>query len=684
MSINRYELVHRNNPVLNDLDIFSPLSVGNGEFAYTVDVTGLQTFPEEYETGIPICTMSNWGWHTLPLPEGEDVRDIKPKMYDTYGRKVGYYSSSEGQEDIYNWLRENPHKFNLGQVGFCFLKLDGSEAKIDDIKEIEQTLDMWTGTVKSAFEIEGESVVVETCCHPVYETIAVYVKSNLIRRGRLKIVYKFPYGSGNITGGNWNQPEKHHTQVIKNTCNSVKWSRVMDKDNYFVDAEFSKYITIENNKMHSYIVSSNEDTDNLQFTTRFSANMPRENIQSFGNVVVESNNYWEKFWTEGGAIDLSESKDPRAVELERRIILSQYLTAIQCSGSIPPQETGLTCNSWFGKPHLEMHWWHVAHFALWGRIDMLENSMWWYKAVMHKAEENAKRQGYKGVRWTKMVGPDGTDSPSNIAPLLIWQQPHPIFYAELCYRAHPNTKTLELYKDIVFNTAEFMVSFAVYDENKDRFVLGPPVIPAQEKHEPMDTINPTYELEYWYQGLSMAQEWRERLGMERNREWDNVISKLSKLPVKDNVYIAHENCPDTFSKFNVDHPSMLNAYGVLPGKLVDKDIMRNTLFKVLKEWDMPKTWGWDYPVMAMTAARLGESEVAIQCLLMDTPKNVYHKNGHNYQRDNLPLYLPGNGGLLVAVAMMVAGWDNGPSVSAPGFPKDGSWTVKYEGIDKYI
>ena len=43
--------------------------------------------------------------------------------------------------------------------------------------------------------------------------------------------------------------------------------------------------------------------------------------------------YWKKFWTNGAAVDFSGSKDPRANELERRVVLSQYLTAIQCSGS---------------------------------------------------------------------------------------------------------------------------------------------------------------------------------------------------------------------------------------------------------------------------------------------------------------------------------------------------------------
>jgi hypothetical protein len=119
-------------------------------------------------------------------------------------------------------------------------------------------------------------------------------------------------------------------------------------------------------------------------------------------------------------------------------VLSQYLTAIQCSGSTPPQETGLTVNSWYGKFHLEMHWWHAAQFALWNRLPLLEKSLGWYQRILPSARERARTQGYRGARWPKMVGPEGRDSPSPIGPLLIWQQPHPIFYAELCYRSRPN------------------------------------------------------------------------------------------------------------------------------------------------------------------------------------------------------------------------------------------------------
>ena len=43
--------------------------------------------------------------------------------------------------------------------------------------------------------------------------------------------------------------------------------------------------------------------------------------------------------------------------------------------------------------------------------------------------------------------------------------------------------------------------------------------------------------------------------------------------------------------------------------------------------------------------------------LMNIQTNTYLRNGNNYQDDRLRIYLPGNGGLLSAIAMMVAGYD---------------------------
>ena len=56
----------------------------------------------------------------------------------------------------------------------------------------------------------------------------------------------------------------------------------------------------------------------------------------------------------------------------------------------------------------------------------------------------------------------------------------------------------------------------------------------------------------------------------------------------------------------------------------------------------------------MAAARLGCADIAVDALLTDTQKNTYLPNGHNYQDKRLRLYMPGNGSLLAAVAMINA------------------------------
>jgi hypothetical protein len=111
----------------------------------------------------------------------------------------------------------------------------------------------------------------------------------------------------------------------------------------------------------------------------------------------------------------------------------------------------------------------------------------------------------KGARWPKMTGPDAEDSPSPIGVLLIWQQPHPIFYAELEYRLNPTKATLEKWSDVIQQSAEFMVDFVFFDEATQRYVLGPPLATVPENSNYVQTWNPTFELSYWRTGLRWAQ-----------------------------------------------------------------------------------------------------------------------------------------------------------------------------------
>lgn len=74
--IDRFDVVNRNNPHVKELDALQALTVGNGGFAFTVDGTGLQTFPEMYENGVPLGTMSDWGWHSF-----QTLNLFKPKKH---------------------------------------------------------------------------------------------------------------------------------------------------------------------------------------------------------------------------------------------------------------------------------------------------------------------------------------------------------------------------------------------------------------------------------------------------------------------------------------------------------------------------------------------------------------------------------------------------------------------------
>jgi hypothetical protein len=263
--------------------------------------------------------------------------------------------------------------------------------------------------------------------------------------------------------------------------------------------------------------------------------------------------------------------------------------------------------------------------------------------------------------------------------LIIWQQPHPITYAELDYRLHPTRATLEKWRNIVFDTADFLASFAAFDEASRQFVLGPPIKTVPENNNPRKTTNPAFELSYWRYGLRTAQQWRARLGLPPTPAWAEVLSGLAPLPVADGLYLQQEGMTDTYTKMNFEHPSLIGTLGVLPGDGVDPAVMKNTVRKVMQTWTWDRCWGWDFPMMAMAAARNGEPAIAIDALLHSSKKNVM--NSHGLSSGGPFPYFPSNGGLLYAVAMMAAGWDGAPmGKHAPGFPDDGSWTVRAEGF----
>lgn len=684
MAIDRYRLVSRHNPIINQIDLFSPLSVGNGEFAYTVDVTGMQTLYDEYAGNhVPLCTMSQWGWHTTPVSQEKysySLSDLKMTKYKHAGRIVTYAVEEKvGNEEVYQWLRMNPHRINLGCIGLLYKghKIIGTE-----LTDIHQELKLYEGVIESRFSLHGIPCKVKTCCHFEKETIAITVDSELLREGNLEVSIDFPYGAPDITGSDWDRTEKHETNEYWGNKREYFVERILDHDKYYVGIQSRDEVSINSDNKHRIIVSE-EANNHLELTITFSKQKLFQ-ITNVEQTIASSASGWKNFWENGGAVDLHKSKDSRALELERRIVLSQYLSAIQSCGSMPPQETGLTCNSWYGKFHLEMYLWHCAYLPLWNRTGLISKSLGWYRDHLKEAKANAARNGFKGAKWPKQVAYDAMDSPSPIATLLIWQQPHIIYMLELAYLNSNCKKLLRDYWEVVKETADYMVDFAVYNQKSGKYDLLSPIIPAQEEHNPRKTWNPTFELEYWRFTLNIAVKWAKRLGVKEYQQWRKVADGMADLPVMDELYLAHENCPDTFTSYNRDHPSMLGAYGLISSDRVNRTIMKNTLEKVISCWDFDTMWGWDFALMAMTATRLGDPDMAVTILLKETSKNCYVTSGNNFQklRNDLPLYLPGNGALLLAIPIMTAGY-HGCKTDLPGFPKDGMWEVEYENISQF-
>lgn len=689
-TINRQKVVTRNNPVVTKVDSLGSLTVGNGSFATTVDVTGLQSYPEYYRHGIPLCAMADWGWHTAPnvnhYKAEETLIDIDPGN----GRKAPYAlqfkDKKSRQYGASEYFRINPHRLNLGTVG---LEITDKNKKIIPIKkltDIHQQLDMWTGAITSHFSADGEQTKVITVCHPTESCIASKITSSLLKKGRMKAIFRFSYPSMKAVddGNDWEAQDKHITKIIDQTRNSVILERILDSTLYYISISWQGNAEFKETARHHFSLSTKDKS--LSFCCQYSETKT-QNAEDFAYVMEQSEQHWKNYWQQGGIVDFSGCKDPRAKELERRVVISQYLTEAQCANNMPPQESGLTLNTWYGRSHLEMAWFHLLDFALFNHPKTVAKSLDWYNNTAYsKARAIALRQGYEGIRWMKMTDPWAGEAPSSVGSLLIWQQPHYIYLAEEMYRAHPDNATLEKYGKLVDETAQMMADFASYDSISHQYqIKGATAMQESMSHN--DAYNQPFELVYWRYGLSVAQKWRERRGLPRIDKWDDIIGHLSPLPENDSIYLAGINVKpvsnEYLQKCRTDHPAVLAACGMLPHQPLYKDEkMKTTYDWIIRNWDFSTMWGWDFGVLAMTAARLGEPAKAVDALLMKVQKNTYLNNGHNYQDARLKLYLPGSGSLLEAIAMMCAGWDGCPNIQNPGFPQDGNWNVKWEGLKK--
>lgn len=345
--IDRQSIVISFNPKRDGsaLNATTPLQIGNGNFAFGADVTGLQTL-------LPFAIMSSWGWKNDTLPAGiteQDVEDYKGVSWYNHDRLVQYDFGGGGPEQ---WLISNPNRVNLGRIGLVLWSAEGKKLNVtgEDFTDVEQQLNLWTGKLTSRFSFQGEPVTVETAVADNTGRIAISTESSLLKSSRLGIFLDFSWNDGETKFsapfvGNWDATSNHTTVLEASGDSSASILHTM------VAATFKTTIMGDNFSIsrdspdaHRYTIEPLKKSTTFSITVDYGLPDDQPNFSSVQNVFDSSASAWEKFWTRSGFVDvLTGSTDSRAEELQRRIVLSRYLLRVNEAGNTPPQEVSMRC-----------------------------------------------------------------------------------------------------------------------------------------------------------------------------------------------------------------------------------------------------------------------------------------------------------------------------------------------------
>lgn len=350
-SIDRRSIISRYNPTRNASSPTTPLQIGNGNFAFGADVTGLQTFQ-------PFAIMSSWGWKNDTLPTGTSQADIDGyhgTSWLNHGRLVEY-DFGGGNPPVEQWLISNPNRVNLGRVGLVFWRENGERRNVTegDLADVHQELDLWTGIITSRFALDGEAVTVTTSAAQKSDssTIGVKVVSPLLLNGRLGVFLDFPWNDGKAKFsapyvGRWGATANHTTNLLQTNKGNIRAQIVHTLDSAtFVTSVGGNNVSITRDTplAHRYSLRPpKRATSSLSLTVTFGTKAPAQDVVLQPKAVVQSSTTaWHDYWTKSGFVDLiTGTTDLRAEELQRRIILSRYLMRVNEAGDTPPQEVFL-------------------------------------------------------------------------------------------------------------------------------------------------------------------------------------------------------------------------------------------------------------------------------------------------------------------------------------------------------
>jgi hypothetical protein len=719
-TISRIAVVTQHNLRREERDSDTPYQVGNGNFAFNVDVTGLQTIK-------PFNTLSSWGWHSSPPPPKvaiqkrkdwrqqikilvqdcwwlhEKVWDVnrtphenpleqKPhKEPDVIPKPIEPPPLLKGPEKISyeEWQKRNPHRMNLARIGLLW---NGKDIIASMINGTQQNLDLAAGIITSQFYIANEVVTIETLASPSIDAVGIRVQSDAMRTGNLTVFIDFTYPSPDQQSeteflGDFRRPGNHNTSFTT-WGRRIEVKHELDDTAYYVNMQWESGAPEANFQRvspyaHRYFFNTtNTFSTSSEYVFHFGKETPAF-TPGFATLKQDSIQWWQNYWNRGAFIDCTATKDPRAKELQRRIILSQYYLAINTGGSDFTADSGLVNNALYGKTQPELAWWHFAHWERWDKWDRVGSVIpYLYKEALPGAIQKAHSLGYTGARWNKMDDEVTGTTHSAINPMSVWQQPHPFYFAELEYQAASTNQTLDKWHNVLEQTASFMLSFAKFNNATKQYDLPAPIysmdMVGMNKHD--DRVkNPIFELAYWRFGLKVMAKWYQRQGLPVPANITKVYDGLVQFPTeaKDGTYIHHEGKTNMWSNSTSvsSHPTFAGLFGMLPpDPRLNMTRFQHTMAIAYSGWRITSNHTWDFPMLAMTAVRSGDSSRAVDLLLHDTFK--FNKAGMPIVNGSSTPHFSSAGGLLMTVAMLANGWTE---LHGRHWPKD--WVCESEGFN---
>lgn len=577
----------------NHIDSKNPVTIGNGDFAITLDQTGTQSLYEIYKD-IPLSTMSNKNWFY------KDKKDIKPSYVD--GK--AYMLFNLDNDPNYQINRQYPFKYSFMQI----LLYDNDKLiDINNIKDVKQELDLYKGIVTSSFNYKEKINKTISFIYQDHDEFNFKLQSD-----NLNLALKFNYPSYTKNG--------YRLDILPNVL--VKEDRITllydDKNSLsFKLKSSSKYQIVENTLIF--------DDNNVSFSLALDE--------------IKEGKLLDEFWKCDNGIIIDNE------ELVKKMVLSKYLLHVNSTGIYPPQESGLTYNCWNSKFHLEMHLIHSLWNIYNNHVGDLVKSFDYYLSIMPSSLKRASLNGYKGLRFPKMTGLDGEDSPSNIGPLLIWQAPHILFMLQEIYYLYNKENIIKKYEPLISGTIDFMISFLTLKDSK--YQMLDPLLEACESI-PLDRCqNPSFELEYWRYTLERQPKIDTVLYGHQRYDYLDITSKIITPKEDDGIYLKTYGVIDKYDLYK-DHPTEGFLMSFFKSKIVDKEKMVKTIDYILKNMDLSSYWGWDFPFLGLSLLNCGEIEKSIEVTQLNTINNQYLYNGYNTSpRDDLKAYLPGNGAFLI-------------------------------------